>query len=695
MRVVLIPLALSLLVTNGMAADKHPRAAKTVPAAKNSTAALDARERALQYLNRFTYGARPGDVERVMTLTPEVWFAQQLNPDAINDDALNKRLAGYGSLNMPPDRVLDLFPDRSTIQQVADGKRQAPGDPLGKAVFEVQLYKLAAEKEERKSPPVELTDEQKAAKKKDDQATALRIAGQMLALPKNQRMAFLIAQPVADRIAVANNLPGEQKNALNADFSPREREALLGMQGGIGSQYQIGSELAQAKVLRSILSERQLQEVMTDFWFNHFNVYLPKDSDQWYTPTYERTVIRPRALGKFRELLLATAESPAMMVYLDNWLSIGPNSLANGVNPANPKAKQGTKGLNENYGREVMELHTVGVNGGYTQADVTHLAAILTGWGVDQPQRGMGFLYDARRHEPGTKQWFGYTIDEQGRVVAAAPGKVGLPVAAMPKAAGSEPEEEDPGVPGAVLRTTNVPPDGMKQGVTALSLLAAQPQTARFVSMLIAQRFLADDPPAAVVDRMAAAYLASDGEIKAVLQALVTSPEFNQRRFFRNKVKTPVEFVASAFRTTATDPVNPGALVNTLKEMGEPLYAALPPTGYILTADRWMNTSALVGRLNFADQLTHNRLANQKFDASRVLALGLMAEPAGKATAPVAGSTVALQMLEQTLIGAEVSSRSEGYIQTQLAQQPASADPVETLNLLTALLLGSPDFQLR
>jgi uncharacterized protein (DUF1800 family) len=723
-------LALSLLALPGLGqAQKSPgaaqnRAQKTParPRPEASQPTLDPRERALQMLNRFTYGARPGDLERVLAIGPQAWFEQQLNPSTINDDALNRRLAPYLTLNLPPTKSLDIFPDRGTVQQVADGKRPMPTDPLGIAVFEVQLYKLAAEKEDRKNPPPEASDEEKAAKKTQDQATAVRIAGQLFALPKNQRMAFLLQQPVPDRIAFANNLPGDMRNQLNADFTPREREALLGMQGGIGSAYQIGSELAQAKVLRSILSERQLQEVMTDFWFNHFNIFLPKDSDQWYTTAYECDTIRPLALGKFRDLLLATAESPAMMVYLDNWLSIGPNSLANGVNPANPKSKPGNRGLNENYGREVMELHTVGVNAGYTQADVTHLAAILTGWSVDNPQTGGGFLYDMRKHEPGTKQWFGYTIDDQGRILSAAPGK---PNALLPYPKATKPEviHPAPGAPGYAYISTNVPPDGMKQGVTALNLLASQPQTARFISTLIAQRFLADEPPAAVIDRMCAAWSASDGDIKAVLRALVSSPEFNQKRFFRNKVKTPVEFLASAFRTTATDPQNPGALVNTLKDMGEPLYNALPPTGYYITADRWMNTAALVGRLNFADQLTHNKFANQKFDSSQVLAMGLMAQPSATLPmsltsmpapsassrvvaisdklpappAPVTGSGLALQVLERTLIGAEVSPRSEQFIRSQMLQalQQPNANPTDTLNLLTALILGSPDFQLR
>ena len=204
------------------------------------------------------------------------------------------------------------------------------------------------------------------------------------------------------------------------------------MQSDVNAAYRIGDELAQAKMVRAVLSERQLQEVMTDFWFNHFNVYLPKDSDQWYTTAYERDVIRRNALGKFGDLLVATAESPAMMVYLDNWLSIGPDSLANGVNPANPRAKAGNKWLNENYGREVMELHTVGVNGGYTQADVTNLAAILTGWTVNQPNLAGAFQFDPKKHEPGTKTWLGHRVGSgadfviQGATVGAVAGAVVL-----------------------------------------------------------------------------------------------------------------------------------------------------------------------------------------------------------------------------------------------------------------------------
>ncbi len=336
-----------------------------------------------------------------------------------------------------------------------------------------------------------------------------------------------------------------------------------------------------------------------------------------------------------------------------------------------------------------MELHTLGVDGGYTQADVTALSAILTGWGVNNPSVAGPFQFDPKRHQPGPKQWLGQTI------------------------------------PGPAPSAN--PTDASKnEGFFALNILAADPHTAHFISYKLAQRFVADDPPPALVDRMAATYLSTDGDIKAILRTLVQSPEFNSRKYFRNKVKTPLEFLASAFRTTATDPTNPGALVNTLKDMGMPVYYALPPTGYYITADHWMNSTALVARLNFSYQLTSNKFANQKFDSARVLALGLMSQPAASSapnpgaprptsgtwvppqpltipistsvpsTAPsnTAGPDVALHILENTLIGGTVSTQTGQLIHKQINDIPG-ANSTDTLNTITALILGSPEFQLR
>jgi uncharacterized protein (DUF1800 family) len=341
------------------------------------------------------------------------------------------------------------------------------------------------------------------------------------------------------------------------------------------------------------------------------------------------------------------------------------------------------------------------------------LAAILTGWTVDRPGQAGQFVFDPRRHEPGAKDWFGYRIAENGVAtkINAAPvvrgGKTVSP-------AGSANVAVIPNVQGM-----NVDP-GMKQGLEALAILSASPQTAHFISWKLAQRFVADDPPPALVDQMAKTYLSTDGDIKAVLRTLIASPEFNSKKYFRNKVKTPVECVVSAFRSTATDPANPGALVNTVRAMGMPLYNALPPTGYYITADKWMNTGALVDRLNFASQLTTNKFYNQKFDSSRMLAMGLMSETgpvsaAWNATArPKLASTllaeggssssaqtiaigqgVALRVLEDTIIGGQASAQTNQLIYKQLNDQPAGTSPVDTLNLLTALVLGSPEFHLR
>jgi hypothetical protein len=262
----------------------------------------------------------------------------------------------------------------------------------------------------------------------------------------------------------------------------------------------------------------------------------------------------------------------------------------------------------------------------------------------------------------------------------------------------------------------------MNEGIEALTILAASPKTAQFISYKLAQRFIADDPPAALVDRMAATYLSTDGDIKAILRTLVQSPEFNSRKYFRNKVKTPTEFLASAFRTTATDPANPGALVQTLKTMGMPLYYALPPTGYYITADHWMNSSALVDRLNFAYALTSSKLPNQKFDSAHVLALGLMGQsrafpasapppetrgpryakallsdstPTATVTNPT-GEEMALHVLESSLVGGDVSAQTNRLIQKQIDQlvTPATSSS-DKLNLFTALVMGSPEFQLR
>jgi uncharacterized protein (DUF1800 family) len=335
-------------------------------------------------------------------------------------------------------------------------------------------------------------------------------------------------------------------------------------------------ELAEQKILRAVYSNRQLEEVLTDFWFNHFNVDARKGQVRFLLTEYEREAIRPHVLGNFRDLLEATAKSPAMLFYLDNWMSADPNGphpdagadrarsgrpgragrgrlLAMPQRPA--QAKRAPKGLNENYGRELMELHTLGVEGGYTQKDVTEVARAFTGWTIENPRNGGGFRFEPRIHDNAEKIVLGHTIKAGG---------------------------------------------GIQDGEQVLDILAKHPSTARFIATKLARRFVSDTPPPALVDRLAERFTQTHGDLRAVTATLLASPEFLAPETLRAKVKTPFEFVVSAVRATGAEIADARPLIKSLQELGMPLYQCQPPTGYKDTADGWTNTGALVNRMNFA-----------------------------------------------------------------------------------------------
>jgi uncharacterized protein (DUF1800 family) len=327
--------------------------------------------------------------------------------------------------------------------------------------------------------------------------------------------------------------------------------------------------LAADKMIRAIYSERQLQEVLVDFWFNHFNVFAGKGRTSLYIPEYEREAIRPHVLGRFRDLLGATAKSPAMLFYLDNWLSADPHAadrvaaqrVRRGLPP--PQNNKGRRrGLNENYGRELLELHTLGVDGGYTQQDVIEVARAFTGWTIDRPGTG-GFRFAPALHDPGDKLVLGHRI----------------------RGGGSD------------------------EGERVLDIVAEHPSTARHIARELAQRFVSDDPPAALVDRLAARFTATKGDLRQVMLALVGSPEFFAAETHGAKVKTPVEFVASAFRATGRDLSNPRPVLRALQQLGEMPYMCQPPTGYDDTADTWVTAGALVTRMNIAQQIAGRQAA--------------------------------------------------------------------------------------
>jgi uncharacterized protein (DUF1800 family) len=618
--------------------------------------ALSGHDRALHALDRLTFGPRPGDMEEVLAMGVDKWIEQQLNPADIPNATLDGRLAGYRTLLMSPRDLFQTFPPPQYIRDVVDKKRPMPSDPIQFGLWEILVDKENEQRAKNAAAGQPMPPSDEAAQKAAAQAgreAARHLADMLLSLPKANRMPALMKLPVADRRALAQYAPGDMRDKLLADFSPVERETWFAMNNPPGV---VITELQQAKLLHATYSERQLAEVMTDFWFNHFNVSINKDQVAYLATSFERDAIRPNALGKFRDLLGAVAKSPAMLVYLDNWLSMGPNSQAAGVRPGqtpNPNAPK--RGLNENYGRELMELHTLGVDGGYTQQDVTEVARVFTGWTV-QPDHGWEFVFDARRHEPGSKTVLGKTIPE----------------------------------------------NGMNEGLQVLDMLAKSPATAKFISTKLARRFVADDPPPALVEAMTQKFLASDGDIKEVLRTMFHSKEFWSPEIYRKKVKTPLEFVASALRATGTQVQNPMPLVQALAKMGMPLYQMQAPTGYSTTAQAWMNSDALVERLNFSISLTSGGINGVSFDPLRMLALGLLARSAKEEIVPVntsGGTDAAVTLVEDALIGGDVSKNTDKAIRKSLDDPRIGGhlldDPAKPLATIIGLALGAPEFQVR
>ncbi len=574
-----------------------------------TSAAMAEPQRAMHALNRLAFGPRLGDVQRVTALGVDQWVEIQLHPEKIDDSALDARLAELPTLRMSPQELVEHFPSRQIIKGVVAGRIPLPKDPADQAVYEAQIKRY-----------------QEAVERKQQAAQI----------------------PAAEADPAKENRPDLDRAEVNP-ADPKSREALPVMRT---PRRQVDEELVEAKLLRDASSERQLEAVMTDFWFNHFNVFLNKGADRYFVTSYEREVIRPRALGKFEDLLVATARNPAMLFYLDNWLSVGPNSdFARGVSKnagfnkrrprkAGPGKRRG--GLNENYAREIMELHTLGVNGGYTQNDVTEVARVLTGWTIERPQLGGRFLYDARLHEPGDKQVLGKRIKNNGE----------------------------------------------KEGREVLHMLAHHPSTARFISTKLAMRFVSDTPPPALVDRMTKVFLRKDGDIREVLRTLFQSPEFWAPEAYRAKVKTPLEFAVSAIRSTGAQIEDTRVLARALKTLGMPLYAMQPPTGYSMKAETWVNSAALLGRLNLALALGSGRLRGVQFDPQSL-------------ASPSEDAAQLLTELENTLLAGDVSQQTHETIAKQMQDPQVTGrrldDPVRPPNVgvLTGLLLGSPEFQKR
>ncbi len=345
----------------------------------------------------------------------------------------------------------------------------------------------------------------------------------------------------------------------------KERTAAM-MGGEMNAPRLIILELQLARLLRAVYSQRQLYELMVEFWNNHFNIFAAKGADRWLTTSYDRDTIRPHALGKFHDLLLETAKSPAMLFYLDNWLSVSPNGPLGRL----PAAAQ-RRGLNENYAREIMELHTLGVDGGYTQQDVREIARCLTGWTLVRPRGDAEFRFEPRLHDNGAKTVLGNRLSAGG---------------------------------------------GMEDGLKIIDILSHHPATAKFIATKLARRFVADEPSAALVNRTADAFRQSDGDIRTVIRSIVDAPEFFAPEAYQGKVKKPLEYVASALRLTNADTKVTHQLSRYIGRMGEPLFLAQPPTGYPDLGASWVSADMLLTRMNFANDMVNNRLEGTRIQAN-------------------------------------------------------------------------------
>jgi uncharacterized protein (DUF1800 family) len=620
-------------------------------------------------LNRLTFGVRPGDIEEVRRIGVTKWIELQLHPDQITENpALKARLEPLQTLRMSlPEIVTKYTPQQQAIMiqpLMAMNTMLSQEDmrkvQIGTAEERTAVLKsLDAEKRRQvlASLPAnvlaftpEFQKEGEEARRKQQEEI------QKEARRRNPQLNDLLNP---DQLAVARSGNKEQLTALFAYLDPDKRALVAGLlppqsmagfpelrrEGQIQRSPRLvaSEDLKEAKVFRALYSNRQLEEVLVDFWFNHFNVDQAKNVPQAQNlvhlliGSYERDAIRPHVLGRFKDLLLATARHPAMLYYLDNWesmnpdaLNVGPfapnrgivNGVPNSVLPS-PFARL-AHGLNENYGREVMELHTLGVKGGYSQEDVIAVARCFTGWTVRDPN-DPEFVFAPFMHDFGEKMVLGHKIPAGG---------------------------------------------GEQDGLQAIDILAHHPSTAKFISRELAQRFVADDPPQALVDRMAQIFTKTDGDLRAVLQTMFTSTEFFSEGAWQAKIKSPFEMVVGAVRALGADTTDTFALVQKIADLGEPLYSKLEPTGYPNTGDAWLSTAGVMGRMNFSAALASGLIPGVKMDPSH---LENKDEPA----------------IARQLLGREPSSQMQASIEKGLEGKEKSPA------FIASLVLGSPDFQRR
>lgn len=510
-------------------------------------------------LNRLTFGPRPGDIQHIQAVGIKKWIGLQLHPQRVPENpVLESKLRPLDSLNMSTAQMLQNYPSPQLVKEMVAGKLPFPDDPDKRMMVD----RLAAR----------IQGEAARLQSKNGQDSGQPRAPELAALLTPEQLRLLRTGPPQQKLDLFSSLPQDRQDQVLESMGQGMRMQLFAaapsglrrrIQSANGPQAMVAQDIIEAKLLRAVYSDRQLEEVLVDFWYNHFNVFLEKGADRYLVTAYERDAIRPHVLGKFEDLLRATAQSPAMQFYLDNWESVGAQS---------PAGRRRQRGLNENYGRELLELHTLGVDGGYIQKDVTELARCFTGWTIRQPQRVAEFEFNPRMHDDGEKTVLGVRIPAGG---------------------------------------------GIGDGFQVLHLLAHHPSTARFISRKLAMRFVADDPPATLVNRMSATFLKKDGDLRAVLKTMFDSPEFWSRGAYRAKMKSPLEMVASSLRAIDAQVDFAFGLNNQLNQLGEPLYRKAEPTGYSNSGQEWLNSAGLLARMNFSVALVNNKVPGVRVNSAR------------------------------------------------------------------------------
>jgi uncharacterized protein (DUF1800 family) len=536
---------------------------------------LPREKQAVHVLHRLAFGPRPGEIADVTRTGVAAWIRRQLHPERLPlDPALETRLAALSSLRLPTWQIYERYADAQPGMMMATS-----GEQLAKLVSKEQLQVLqSGSADERRRvlagiaepirKPVLLALPAKAlAELPDVQAEAfnLRAAERRRLRPlltdvhSDEQLTTLMRGADADKTILLNSLDFEKRAQVLRQIPPGgvpeafRREAItLGQPAFVPLV-----ELIEAKLYRAVYSNRQLEEVLVDFWLNHFNVFSGKGPVRTLLTSYERDAIRPHVFGRFRDMLLATARHPAMLFYLDNWQSRAASGDGSSA------------GLNENYGRELLELHTLGVDGGYTQDDVVNVARVFTGWTIHEPNRYGEFFFNPAMHDREEKAVLGHRFPRGG---------------------------------------------GEDEGIKVIAMLAAHPSTARFIARKLAQRFVADDPPAGLVDRVASTFSRTDGNLRAVMETLLLSGEFLSEGAWRAKVKSPYEMVTSSLRALNADLADTVPLAQRIADLGQPLYGKSEPTGYPNASGAWASSAGLLGRINLAAALTAGRVPGVSID---------------------------------------------------------------------------------